>query len=360
MTERIMDQVVADSKGMWYHASDDYAQPYHYPLAMLTCMRAAGWPNMDYGTLLVESGVGLSFGYKRNACVHMYALQWTALDRIASATGCRIERTVCDTVEDVWVYVTDSIDRGLPVACEYAEFHVVAGYRQGTEADDRAILVLGNYPISNSVVDWLDWGQISKLHQDCPWSKNRYRFEGRTTAVPPVETATNVMRWLEEWSHRHPARDHPLCEGAQFGTAAIEAYAHDLGDISLTVEGDFQWGNNACHAITPQWTSRRHIAAYLREKAPLFERSFAAQMAAAAAEYDGFCAAWERYDELLGQRFVHRHGGDQTAGWASIERRKAGSQAVYQAAAHERGAVAEISQALETLKRTTSQEGPIS
>ena len=52
---------------------------------------------------------------------------------------------------------------------------------------------------------------------------------------------------------------------------AIAAYAGDVGELSRTLKKDFTFGNNACHAITPQWVTRRYIARFLEDRAPLFE-----------------------------------------------------------------------------------------
>lgn len=71
------------------------------------------------------------------------------------------------------------------------------------------------------------------------------------------------MQRLVAWSERRPGKEQERFKDAVFGLEAIAAYARDLGDMSLTVEKDFDWGNNACHAITPQWNTRRHIAVYL-------------------------------------------------------------------------------------------------
>ena len=80
---------------------------------------------------------------------------------------------------------------------------------------------------------------------------------------PAAETKKHVMHRLVAWSERRPGKEQERFKDAVFGLDAIAAYARDLGDMSLTVEKDFDWGNNACHAITPQWNTRRHIAVYL-------------------------------------------------------------------------------------------------
>ena len=92
------------------------------------------------------SGVGLSFGYQRHTCVHVYALQNGATDRIADATGCRMQWKTCDELEANWAWTVASIDDGRPIAAEYAEYHVVAGHRQGDAPEDRQWYVAANEP----------------------------------------------------------------------------------------------------------------------------------------------------------------------------------------------------------------------
>ena len=89
--QKVLDEAVDDVRALGARMSAGYDQPYHFCVAMLACMHAAGWEDMDYGTLVVESGVGLSFGYQRHTCGHVYALHNGATDRIAGATGCQME-----------------------------------------------------------------------------------------------------------------------------------------------------------------------------------------------------------------------------------------------------------------------------
>jgi hypothetical protein len=164
--------------------------------------------------------------------------------------------------------------------------------------------VLANEPICDWNGAWLTWEQMAKLNDDCPWSKHRCRHAGRTAKWPPVETAKHVMGWIVTWSERHPAAGRDAYQGSLFGFEAIAAYAADVGDLHKTVEADFTFGNNACHAITPQWGTRRYIGAYLADKAALLKGAARERMQEAAARYHDAHAAWVVFDEQLGQRFV--------------------------------------------------------
>lgn len=346
MKERVLEGVVADFRE---NALPEFDQPYHYVVAMLTLMHAAGWTDMDYGTLVVESGVGLSFGYIRNHCVAMYSLQEGAQDRIAGATGFQIEFQVFADLEERWAWMAETIDRGQPVAAEYAEFHVVAGYRHGVWPEDRQWYVLANEPVHSWDGDWLTWEQATRTGKDLPWANFGARYAGKVEAWSPEETARRVMEWIVAWSEQHPALGKERYAGSLFGFEAIEAYARDLGDRSKTLEDDFTFGNNGCHAITPQWNARAHIGTYLAARASLFETPARASVERAAAHYRDAHASWAVFDDMLGQRYVRKHGGDQSVGWADAGRRTRASRAVYSALAEEKEAVAALREALATM-----------
>jgi hypothetical protein len=324
---------------------------------MLTLMHAAGWTDVDYPTLAVESGVGLSFGYKRCHCIAMYGLQGDAPERLAHAAGFELEWATHEDLDQAWTWVKEALDRGQPVGADYWEWHLIAGYRDGDGPEDRQWFVLANEPICAWDGAWLTWKQIVKLDQECPWSKHRCRsaeltskrYAGRTAAWSPEETVRHVMEWIVTWSERHPAADKGAYQGSFFGFEAIAAYAADVGDLSKTVETDFTFGLNACHAITPQWGTRRYIGTYLADRAALFEGTVRERIQDAAARYHDAHAAWVAFDEQLGQRFVHKHGGDQDEGWADPVRRSKGSAAVYAALEHEKAAVDLLCQALSAL-----------
>jgi hypothetical protein len=69
----------------------------------------------------------------------------------------------------------------------------------------------------------------------------------------------------------------------------------------------------------------------------------------AASECKAADAAWTVFDKQLGQRFVNVYGGKQQEGRADPERRKQGSDAVYQALIHEKAALAALRRALADL-----------
>jgi hypothetical protein len=344
--ERVLEDVVADFRAI---SVEEYAMVYHHITVMLTLMHAAGWTDMDYPTLAIESGVGLSFGYKRNHCIAMYGLQADAPERIAHTNGFQLEWAAHDDLEQSWAWVKETIDRGQPVGADYLEWHVIAGYREGDVPEDRGWYVLANEPIADWDGAWITWEQMEKFAQDWPWSKHRCRYAGRVEEWTPKETAQNVIEWLVTWSEQHPAANKDAYQGSLFGFEAIAAYAADLGDMSKTVEEDFTFGNNACHAITPQWGTRRYIGDYLADKAALFQGVVVERMREAAARYHDAHAAWIVFDDQLGQRFVRKHGGKQEEGWADPERRAKGSDAVYAALEHEEAAVASLREALSAL-----------
>jgi hypothetical protein len=168
-------------------------------------------------------------------------------------------------------------------------------------------------------------------------------------AWSPEETLRHVIEWLVAWSERHPAAGKPAYRESLFGLEAIAAYAVDVGDLSKTVEKDFAFGNNGCHAITPQWNTRRYIGVYLAERAPLLAAGARELVQEAAAHYHDAHAAWVVFDEQLAQRFVRQYGGDQDQGWADPAQRTKGSATIYAALEHERAALAALPEALGTV-----------
>ena len=348
--EEMLLEVIADFREF---NLPEFSQSYHYVIAMLTLMRAVGWVEMDYPTLVVESGVGLSFGYIRNHCVAMYSLQEGAQDRIAAATGCQIEFHVYADLEESWTWVKETIDRGQPVVAEFSEFHVIAGYREGDALEDRAWYVLANEPISDWKGDWLTWEKVQELREACPWSGFGARYGGRVAKEEPAVTLRRVMERLVEWCEHHPGEHKELYKGSIFGLAGIEAYAADLGDLSKTLESDFTFGNNACHAITPQWNARGCISFYLAKNSALYEGAIRDLIVQAAVQYRDAYHSWVEFDELLGQRYVNRDGGKQAVGWADPERRKKASAAVYEALKYEKAAIATLRETLAGMEKTT-------
>ena len=157
------------------------------------------------------------------------------------------------------------------------------------------------------------------------------------------------MEWIVTWSEQHPAADKDTNQGSLFGFEAIAAYAADVGDLSKTLKDDFTFGNNACHAITPQWGTRRYIGAYLADRVGLFDGVARERIEEAAARYHDTHAAWIAFEDQLGQRFVHKHGGNQEEGWAAPARRAKGSAAIYATLERERATVASLREAVSTL-----------
>jgi len=340
--EKVLEEVVADFRSPW--TTDCW---WHHTAVMVCLMHAAGWKDTDYETLNVESGQGLSFGYKRNTCWHIDSLVGSAPERIAAATGFLLEWFVSDELEKVWAWVKNSIDQGMPIASQYGQWYAVVGYREGDVADDRQWYVLANEPISDYSGAWLTWEQIVQFDSDMPHSRYRCRYGGRTERRSPKDVAEQVMRWIVEWSTNHPGKGQKdmLWADSAYGLEAIEAYARDLGDMSLTEEGDFDYGNNGGHTTAPQWKSRRFIASYLAQKVGLFE-SARSSIEAAAAHYRDAHAAWVVFDEHLGQPIGGRGPGD----WTDEGTRKRGSAAVYEALEHEKAGIDSLREALKVIQ----------
>ncbi len=94
-------------------------QPYGAPRSAVTthlvCMRAAGWEDADYETLMTISGFGISFVYEHK---DKFWVAWVpppgADERIARATGFGWEWVRSQTPDEVWNALKKTIDAGKP------------------------------------------------------------------------------------------------------------------------------------------------------------------------------------------------------------------------------------------------------
>jgi hypothetical protein len=97
-----------------------------------------------------------------------------------------------------------------------------------------------------------------------------------------------------------------------------------------------------CHPVNPQWTVRNSTAAYLGRIAEqgILPDDASAHVRRAAGAYRAAYRAWQEAYKLVG------YAGTDGAGRITSNR-VAAAQAVRRAAEHERGAIAELRQALE-------------
>lgn len=338
-TEVLLDNAVQIFDRVAEDTNDKYWQPRSAMTTHLVCMRAAGWRDADYGTLMTLSGFGISFVYEPKQKFWVsYVPPPGSDERITRATGFGWEWLRVRTAEEAWETLKQTIDTGKPVRAPYLEELVFAGYADAAKKADRKAFVLC-VPFAHPG-KWWTWQEFEK------WFKTEsHGFMGRhTKKVKPVAAKTmalEVMKNIVEWAEHHPHADNRAFGGAEFGLAGLQAYADDVAD---TTKGSsyFHRGWMGCHNIYPQWTARKCTATYLRRAAKEFPRAVAHHVRAAARQYDAAYAAWQEWEEHLG-----RADKAPKNAWSTKKHRLAGAAAIREAIEHERAAIAEVESALQ-------------
>jgi hypothetical protein len=336
----LLDQAVADFTRLTGNLSSHqvvvgdavYPQPCVYLVTHLVEMRAAGWKDVDFDTLVAVSGASALFAYQPGEFMPKYANLTIGMDdRIAKATGFGYEWVPFEGAEGAWEVVKESVDSGRPVKGWYWENLLVAGYQDAAREEDRKLFVMADGP--DTIAEWWTWQQFEEW--TAKWPPQFGRHTARVETLSESDIALRVMRDLVAWSASPPdaaRRQHPE---AKFGLQGIEAYAADCADTETYQD----W--LACHDINPQWTVRRSTALYLQRvaAAALFPAPAGERIGAAAREYRAAYDDWQELYRQLG------HDAPADAG-KTKERRLAGAAAVRSALAHEKAALAELTQAL--------------
>jgi hypothetical protein len=336
--EVLLDNVVRIFDRVAKEMDEKYYQPRSAMTTHLVCMRAAGWREADYETLMTISGFGISFVYEHKDKFWVsYVPPPGADERITKATGFGWEWLRLRTADDAWRTLKRTIDDGKAVRAPHLEELVFAGYHEAAKKADRKAFVLCEpFARPGRWWSWQEFEQWFKIHS--------HGFMGRhTKKVRPVAAKTmalEVMRNIVEWAEHHPYADNRAFGAAEFGLAGLDAYADDVAD---TAKGSsyFHRGWLGCHNIYPQWTARKCTAVYLSRVAKEFPRPVADHIRAAARQYEAAYAAWQEWEEHLG-----RAGKAPKNAWSTKKHRLAGAAAIREAIDHERAAIAEVAEAL--------------
>ena len=122
---------------------------------------------------------------------------------------------------------------------------------------------------------------------------------------------------------------------AQFGLAAMAAYADDCEDMARFPD----WA--VCHPINPHWGVRNATAVYLTRVANenLFDDRVNRILPLVAGHYRSAYCSWKTLYELLGHHAPEGAAQDP-------ERRRAGAEAVRDAMRHEEAALEMLARAL--------------
>ena len=330
---KIFDEVAAQT-------SRAYWQPRSAMTAHLVCMRAAGWKDADYETLMTVSGFGISFAYEPG---ERFWVGWVpppgADERITRATGFGWEWKSFEAPEKAWRFIRRTLDDRKPIRLPYDEELVIAGYQHSARIDDRKVFVLC-VPFAHPG-EWWAWSRFAEFFRG-PRGFSCARHTRRVPKVPAREVAAEVMKNVVQWTHHHPLADNKSYGQVEFGMAGMEAYASDIADVEKPA-GAFAAGWRGCHAIYPQWTARKCTAVYLKRAAGQFPTKVARHIRAAAKEYEAAYAAWREWETHLG-----REGKAPKDAWDAKGHREAGAAAIRKAIEHEKAAIGELAFALAT------------
>lgn len=307
-----------------------------YIYTRLACMRAAGWTEIDYATLMTVSGYGLTFAYhpKEHSGAHFWPPPGTD-ERITRATGFGWEGRRFEDIEQCWRFLKESIDSGRPLHGPHMEEVLFVGYQEAARKKDRKVRPMAIWVFVDPGI-WWSWREFEKWFKE--FGGYLGHFTERVDKLTDKETAKEVMNALVELAHEDPRSERPRLAEVKWGLAGIEAFIEDMEDLSKK-ERHFCSGWFGCHDSNPQWMARQHTGEYLKRSAALFNGTASALMREAAGEYEAAHEAWLVWDKHLG-----RHSGKHA--WRDKNLRLAGAEAAREALAHERRAVEKIGIAL--------------
>ena len=319
-----------------------YWQPRSARTTHLVCMRAAGWINADYETLMTVSGFGISFAYEPSKQFWVSRVPPPGADeRITLATGFGWEWKSFKAPERAWRFIRRTLDDRKPIRLPYDEELVIAGCQHAAGSADRKLFVLC-VPFAHPG-QWWAWDRFAQFFR----SRRGFscaRHTKRVPKIPAKDMAAEVMKNIVQWARHHPLSDNKSYGPVEFGLAGMEAYAADIADLEKPARA-FAPGWLGSRAIYPQWTARKCTAVYLKRAAAEFHTKVARHIRAAAKEYEAAYAAWQKWEKHLG-----REGKAPKNAWDAKTHRNAGAAAVRNAVEHEKAAIGELAVALATLE----------
>lgn len=307
-------------------------------LFYLHCLQAhaAGWREMDLATIVATSGAAGLFGYERGSYMPKYAFHAVNPDdQVAEATGFGYEHLKFNSPEEAWQMLKESIDTGRPLKAPDWEGILYVGYREASKPANRKVFGLSNEP--DDVCEWLTWAKYEDwAKRVISWGQNGLigRHTQRIRPAAARKTAVRVMSDLVKYSTRAPGNWAEQNPKAIWGLAGIEAYADDCANPRNFPRFDM------CHPINPQWATRRCVAVYLGRtaKTPAFPQKVSKHIRAASVSYFAAYHSWVVAHYQIGWGAI---GVEKTK-----THRRAAAEAIRQAAAHEKAAIAAVKRAL--------------
>ena len=322
-----------------------YPQPHVYITTHYVCMRAAGWKDIDFDTLMTVSGAGLLFAYDPKDMMSKYSHIWLGLDkRIAEATGFGWEWVKFKDEDEAWNLVKETIDSRRPGKGHSCEDMLFVGYQDAARKEDRKVFIMGDaFPGSG---EWCTWEQFEEwVRKFTEFNQNEIgRHTKKVRKAAEKKIALQVLKDAVAWSKTPPDAVKNRFPDTPFGLAAIQAYAEDVADIEGKPQDYFKetaW--LGCHAINPQWTARNSTAVYLERLAATkaFSEKVTMHLHAASKEYKSAYADWQEFYRQLGYvapEYPHV--------WNMKKNRLAGAAAIRMALQHEQAAINELKNAL--------------
>ncbi len=323
----------------WAERSDTYMY--------LAQLRVAGY-GVDYATLHALAGYSGSFAYAPKPKDDWGRHYWPVAgrdERIANATGCRVKWQQYKNVEDYWQALKQAIDEGRAVQGPKEEGVLFIGYVDADRPEDRKVMPLALVFVKD---EYWTWQQFSEWHSR--FGQWLGHIVEQAEPGDPRESAIETIQTMVKCASGNDPRkkgDRPVT----FGIAGVEAYARDLADMNNSGAredkgGYWQDGWMGCHNVYPQISGRPAAAKYLRSVAEHFDGDTRKHIEAAAAHYDRATESWTTYLTQLGGHTGRTVPVEHEVAWTTAQYRKAGADAVAQAAKHERSALGSLMQAL--------------
>ncbi len=306
--------------------TDAFWQPRSYIDMHLVCMRALGWKDVDYETLVTVSGFGTSFAYEpREKAWAGWVAPYGCDQRITGTTGFGFKWDHVDSLDQAWDLITKHVGEGAPVRAPHTEEMVIAGYKEAATPRGRRVLVMCR-PFADPP-KWWRWAQLEEWFAD----PQHHWLGHHTRSVRKLATkrsGLNAMAAAVMVALHDPRAKNSMFEGVAWGLEGIKQFAEDVADTKKKKDY-FAAGWHGCHAITPQYTGRRCAAVYVRRIAERFPVKSNTYFLKAADEYEAAYGEWLSFRETEAAR----------GSWGNAKRRAAMADAIYRALIHEIAAV---------------------
>jgi hypothetical protein len=254
------------------------------PLGVVAAMNHAG-VDIDYMDFAAATGWAFSFGYgydnlpaaymavrgdpKNDGPMEVFAF-------LPLRYGLDYEMARTAEPEELWPFVREHIDDGVPVMSEHMDGGLVTAYRE--QSGRRQIYFDGT-----AFPGWID---IDKLN---PYAV--YSFVRCSGAQPPDQIRNAALERAVEKGSAHAWKDAPQ------GMAALQLYLKDVSDITKDFADRGEW---FCWATFERLMARRCCEVWLRRAAREFDGKLQSLVSEAADHYGAAFGWYDRYRVEVG------------------------------------------------------------